>query len=580
MDIKPYDKTIRDLFGSRRQFLIPRFQREYSWDKKNYEEFLVDMLDNLIIAEGKITSSQYFLGTMLFIGNFTEAADQTIDVVDGQQRLTTITILFSALSDVFKEMNEEELSKQVFKYIMTKDDDGNPIRVLKSKTHYPYFSYFIQDIDKTVKDEPKSEEEICIKNTYDFFYSKLSENNLKSILTKRYNVTIINNLSRVDILKALRDQVLNTTFVSISTTDRNQANKIFEILNAKGKKLAYIDLIKNKIFEILNETEPADFAENRWQKLKETLFAGKETVGLATFFRHFWISKYSKVTESKLYDSFSTKLGKNKTECRVFLNELIKNAKYYTQILNPNRADYNNRKEYFELVQSLNAIINYFNIVQVRVALLALYDAKERKIIDLKKLKSTIAYLENFHFAYNAILSGRTNKFEKIYSSFAIELRKVTTKQAANEVLHNKLILPLEKNYPSWSDFCGSFKKLQYSKKEMPSNVKCKYAVNKLNTIYSKKAIFEDNGSIEHILSEDTEETLNIGNLILLEESINGDAKDRTYIDKKSLYADSKYAWVQEFLNENMDWDKLKIEKRAEDLAELYYTKILGRKIK
>lgn len=580
MDIKPYDKTIRDLFGSRRQFLIPRFQREYSWDKKNYEEFLVDMLDNLIITEGKIASSQYFLGTMLFIGNFTESTDKTIDVVDGQQRLTTITILFSALSTVFKELNEIELSEQVFKYIMTKDDDGKSVRILQSKTHYPYFSYFIQDIDKKVKDEPKSEEEICIKNTYEFFYSKLSENNLKSILAKRYEKKILKGISRIDILKALRDQVLNTTFVSISTTDQNQANKIFEILNAKGKKLAHIDLIKNKIFEILNETEPADFADDRWKSLKSILYAGKESVGLATFYRHFWISKYSKVAEGKLYDEFSKKISKNGFDCRGFLNELVQNAKYYTQILNPNRMDYDNRKEYFELVQSLNVIINYFNIVQVRVALLALYDAKERKIIDLKNLKKAISFLENFHFAYNAIFSGRSNKFEKIYSSFAIELRKATTKSQANDVITNKLIMPLEKIYPSWSDFSIGFKKLEYSKQDIPSNVKCKYAINKLNTLYSQKLIFEDDGSIEHILPEDDKETFNIGNLILLEESINGFAKDKDYVQKKILYANSNYAWVKDFLSKNPDWDKSKIESRAEELAKLYYTNVLGREIK
>lgn len=105
MNIKPYDKTIRDLLGSKRQFFIPRFQREYSWEKKNYQEFFEDMMGNLIINSGKISADQYFLGTMLFIGNFTEGTEQVIHVVDGQQRLTTITILFSALSDRFMTLN-------------------------------------------------------------------------------------------------------------------------------------------------------------------------------------------------------------------------------------------------------------------------------------------------------------------------------------------------------------------------------------------------------------------------------------------------------------------------------------------
>ena len=158
MNIKPYDKTIRDLLGSKRQFLIPRFQREYSWDKKNYQEFFEDMMGNLAINNGKIAANQYFLGTMLFIGNFTEGTDQEIQVVDGQQRLTTITILFSALSDRFAELGEATLSRQIFTYIMTEDDDGKEVRILKSKTSYPFFAYFIQDKEKKIRQEANSEE--------------------------------------------------------------------------------------------------------------------------------------------------------------------------------------------------------------------------------------------------------------------------------------------------------------------------------------------------------------------------------------------------------------------------------------
>lgn len=297
MNIKPYDKTIRDLLGSKRQFLIPRFQREYSWDKKNYQEFFEDMMGNLAISNGKISASQYFLGTMLFIGNFTEGTDQEIQVVDGQQRLTTITILFSALSDRFVELGETTLSRQIFTYIMTEDDDGKEVRILKSKTSYPFFAYFIQDKEKKIRQEADSEEETCIKETYDYFVSQLKDDKLKALLKRKHGSEEVKSLSEIDILKALRDQVLNSTFVSISTTDRDQANRIFEILNAKGKRLADIDLIKNKIFEVLKKEEPADYAEESWKQIKTTLNTGKETVGLATFYRHFWISKYKKLIQ-------------------------------------------------------------------------------------------------------------------------------------------------------------------------------------------------------------------------------------------------------------------------------------------
>ena len=64
---------------------------------------------------------------------------------------------------------------------MTRDDDGLPVRILKSKSHYPFFAYYIQDLDKANPTEPNSEEEICIKETYDYFYDILSEKKIKSL---------------------------------------------------------------------------------------------------------------------------------------------------------------------------------------------------------------------------------------------------------------------------------------------------------------------------------------------------------------------------------------------------------------
>ena len=79
------------------------------------------------------------------------------------------------------------------------------------------------------------------------------------------------------------------------------------------------------------------------------------------------------------------------------------------KIVNPKREDYNNRKEYFWLIQSLNAMNKTFNIVQTRIALLALYDVKEREIISSDQFKKAVLAMENFHFAFTAICSLRTN---------------------------------------------------------------------------------------------------------------------------------------------------------------------------
>lgn len=580
MDIKPNTMTISQLLASRCQFSIPRFQREYSWEKKNYQEFIDDIIRCLRVEDGKIIDTPYFLGTMLFIGNL-EKAGQTLDVVDGQQRLTIITILFSAISDHFREIGNEKLSTRIFQYIMTEDDDGNNVRVLKSDTHYPFFSYYIQDRQKEQKQKPSSEEEICIKETFEYLYQRTSEDSLRIELCKHHIEKYVESISYEDILKALRDQVLKSLVVVISTSERKDANSIFEILNAKGKRLASVDLIKNQIFSVLMKTEPADFADLTWNDVKEILYSGKETIGMATFFRHYWVSKYTASSESQLYDKFVNTIKDPKEETyKDFLQDMKKNANYYVQIVNPSRKDYQNRKEYFWLVQSFDYLSNKFNIVQIRIALMAMLEAKENELISSSKFKESVQYLEGFHFVYNTILSRRPNLLDSRYATFARNLRKCKSKMEANKCIDD-LIKKLDKFYPSFDDFKKEFITLEYSKTEAPDNLKVKYIINKICCYYSSshEEVFDDNGSIEHIYPECSGEkmALNIGNLILLELSLNKEAGEKEYTDKICIYKKSKYDWIENFITKHSTWNTEDILTRAELLADIYYHKILGR---
>lgn len=580
MNIKPQDKTIKELLLSEHQFVIPRFQREYSWDKKNYKEFLEDMLDCLIVSNGNITNNQYFLGTMLFVGDCFENEQVEISVVDGQQRLTTITILFSALSDRFLEQGEEKLSKQIFRYIMTEDDNGDPIRIIKSKTHYPFFSFYIQDRKKEVSQTPNSEEEEAIKESFEYLYNGLDEQKLRTYLKKRYGSDEVDKVTYLNLLKAIRDQVLSTTFVSISTKEYQQANMIFEILNAKGKNLTDVDLIKNKIFEIVDDVEPADYAEEKWKSIKSILNTCDTGVGFVQFYRHFWLSKYKKSGINKLYDDFKLKIRpKTKDRYKLFLKEIEDTAKLYIKVISPQRSDFNNKKEYFGIVQSLNALSNFFNIVQVRIALVALLEAKDKELIPLKRLKQTVYYLDNFHFAYNAVGAKPTNKLETIYSRFAIALRECNDKVLAQSIIDN-LIAQLNDIYISYLDFEDKFVLLSYTKKDNPSNLKTKYAINKIAAYYEGSEVFDDEGSVEHILSESADnDNVNIGNLILLEQRLNEEADSLEYKDKIDIYKKSTYKWIQEFITKNSEWEYEGVQNRAKEMAKLYYTKILGRGI-
>lgn len=574
MNIKPADKTIKALLKSGRQFMIPRFQRDYSWEKKNCEEFLDDIIKCLRCKDGKLETTSYFLGTMLFIGNFDEKSDKEIQVVDGQQRITTITILFSAISDIFREKGEDNLSKLIFSYIMTNDDDGNEVRIIKSESSYPYFSYYIQDREKSQKQEPSSEEELCIQSTYNFFRSRLEEKKLKVFMAQNCE-GFRDDVSQVDILKGIRDQILNCIFVSISTDDKKQAYRIFEILNAKGKRLAAIDLIKNRLFEKLTATEPADYAKYKWDEMKHIINeCDVSSVGIGTYYRHFWNSCYKQTGASQLYDRFLSMV--KKSEYEAFLESLVQNAKLYVQIIKPAREHYGNRKEYFWLVQSFKVLTEFLGVAQVRIVLMALLSVKDRGLVTMKDFKEAILFLENFHFAYTAIMSGKANKLDAIYSRFAISLRKTNSKNQSKELIKTKLYESLAPLIPSVEQFTDKFINLCFTKESIFSNTKCKYALMKLNCYFQMKEIFEDDASVEHIVPESAEgDVTNIGNLIMLEGRLNDEAGKAPYNSKKDSYKKSAYAWVNQFVKQHPAWNIDGIHDRAKRLASLYYREIL-----
>lgn len=120
---------------------------------------------------------------------------------------------------------------------------------------------------------------------------------------------------------------------------------------------------------------------------------------------------------------------------------------------------------------------------------------------------------------------------------------------------------------------------LNFTKKERYSNVKTKYAIQKLNAFFDGSEVFSDVSTIEHICPENDEITFNIGNLIILEGKLNNEAGCLSYSDKRSIYERSNFAWINKFADDNEDWEESDIENRARELARIYYTDILNKKI-
>lgn len=532
--------------------------------------FFNDILKGLSINNEKIYNSDYFIGTMVFSGKLTDAY---IDVIDGQQRLTVITIILSVLASKFKSINDDGLAKATFRYVKAFDDYDQPVPKLKSVTSYPYFEAYVQSIEKKESLNPSSEEEENIKETYEYFESELEEIKL------RERLHIDQSIGYKEILIAIRDQILLMNIISILTNDKESAYEIFEILNAKGKNLASIDLIKNTIYSKFHADENAKdkIIEQQWENIKNILRDRNQNIGFITFYRHFWISKYKKTTNVKLYDSFKKEIRSNKIDYEKFVDTVEKEAKNYLKIVCPNESDYNNRKEYFWLIQSLNVIEKTFGVSQARIALLALFDIKSREFISTAYYKKTITYIENFIFAYSTLLKNQANIYESRFSKFAIELRKSNSKQESNNIIKKYLFDEFKDKFPQKNEFILAFKNLQYSKGSNLNNTVTKYVLNKISSSFDGTDIFHNDSSIEHIINEDSSNmmTLNIGNLICLEEKLNNEAKSLGFDKKVEIYSKSKYCQVVEFCKANNIFDLDGIYKRAERLAEYYYENIL-----
>lgn len=578
MDFNYNKYSIKSFFNSKKKYIVPRYQREYSWGDYELKEFYNDIISNIKINNNELISTEYFFGNLLFVGDLA-GTSKTVDIIDGQQRITTFTIFLSALSKMFYEIGETKMGDILWENIMAKDDDGNEYAVLVNDTPNPYFQYLIQTKNPMCNEKrnPSTEEEDNIYRAYQYFCNQLSKN----ALIKTFKTILTENFEYIDLLKAVRRQLLDSFVICIWTTDVSHANIIFETLNAKGKELASIDLIKNCIFDKLSSTEPTDDALNKWKQIIKNLNSSNLRISMSTFYRHYWISKYSKCTESKLYDSFlKEKSLKKKEELTNFLIDLVDNSELYIQIISPKIEHYGNRKEKQFIVQSLKNINNVFNVTQTRVILMAILSLYKKCFISDKQLKNILNYIENFHFAYTGLCALRANKLEGIYSKYAILLRACNNKTEANSVI-DELKLQLDMLFPKYNDFKENFiLKLKYSKKPFSSNVLTKYVVNKIENSYSNREYDYDDGSIEHIISESPNDiTLNIGNLILLEQRLNNNMPNDISISDKitNYYKESNYKHIKYFCGHYSSFLEKDIISRAEKLCEYYYTNIINK---
>lgn len=570
MEFKAIPRTIADTLDLKRKYIIPRFQREYSWENDELQELWDDLLDCFSLKEKSLCPNEYFIGTLVLVGDDDDNMNIERQVVDGQQRLMTITIAFSVLSELFIKEGEETLSKKIYSYIIGEDADGIEYTKLITETPKPYFQLKIQKREHNTNVLPKTDEEMRILNAYNFFEKRLTEKNLMQELEKRYG-GISKGLKYIDILKLFRDQILHCKVIYVTVKSFDDAYAIFEVLNAKGKDLTPIDIIKNSIFSILDDTEPIDYAEISWKKIKDNMI-GK--CDIQTFYRHYWLSKYGYSTAKKLVKEFNENIEKNQMEYTKFLKELVEASEDYYKIAYPNKNDWTQPEE-LEIFYALEAC-DTFGITQVRIFLLALMAVKRKKLISHKQFLRIIKYIEYYHFVFNAICSMRPSGLERRYSSYARKLRDCSDNNATKRCI-DELISTLNNTLPSKEVFVDNFKSIKYTSylpkdKKIVQYILKKYEFYNMQTKEMQPLSF----TIEHIMPESTcvKECGMIGNLLPLGEDLNSQLLNKAFEQKTKKYVESQYCTVKKFVEEykiRTEWTMEMIDERTTQIASILY---------
>jgi uncharacterized protein with ParB-like and HNH nuclease domain len=566
------DTTVKEiLFNKFKKYEVPRYQRPYSWADDQITEFWNDLIT---------TDQPYFIGSFIF-NIESEKKNGYIEIIDGQQRLLTITIFSAALRDIAKSLDEEVAKHYHRNDIIIEDYDrkGHSYRIIPGESTKDFFEQYVQSGLHDISEAKTSKKEHnIIKKNYIFLYEKITTE-LSKFDRKE---------SKINFLDKIRKKVANLIVIDIQIENEEAAYEIFETTNARGIDLSVADLLKNSIFKKIPTKVNRDMAKEKWQEITNNIEATNTEV--KKYIRYFWISKYSFITEKRLF----REIKKEITDWEKLLDDLWALSDWFNKLIEGNESDFQTLKNGQRIFKSLFAI-RLMGVSQCYVLFLSI-------LRNYGKLKTNplriFQLIEKFTFQYSAICKLPGNKVERIYSRYAIKLDKIirnnTEKKIPGKVqsLFSDLEKELKDEKPSYETFKESFLDITY-KNSSKSRMLIKYILNEIDNYFRKtgeEKIDFSNVNIEHILPQNPDEKWNLtkkeikeyvnnlGNLTLVSKKINSKVQSKIIREKISEFKKSSLPIMGELVKEleslNYAWDKDTILKRQENFAKLAYKNI------
>lgn len=555
---------IRRLFN-KTIYEIPRNQRDYVWNQRQWEELFNDLL---FIMDFPDQGKRHFIGSFVFKDNGDKTGIKYYKIVDGQQRLATLTMLICAIQRVFHANSKKNEFGGLASYLYVEDDNKSRFNIINSTAYFELnklVDYVNQEIDAE-----------AIKQDVNQILKKMSLLKEFAGCFKYFTNKIITSFgSDMEKLIKFRDTLLSTQFIEIVAKDDEDTYTIFEILNARGKPLEDGELLKNYIMRYIMPINKRDDVEQTWVEMTNLL--GKD---FNRFIKHYANHKFC-YTKSKLGQSANQpdspyKAIRDKARSvfgddaiQKLLTDLREKANIYSQLLNPNK-DAMSPEEY-QLLYLLKQNKNE----QYRPLIMSLRSQQLKGNLSDNEYLKILKFLYQFYTCYTIICGGLANSVEDIIYKKAEQIE-----QEYSSTMVEELERQLKNKIPNKTTFISMFMRIGYSHNKSffddESRKKQVQTILRLYENYLHPETWELEFTIEHILpdSKNTDNAI-IGNLIPLEARLNGRLADKDLSEKIQVYeTESSFISARKFAS-NYKGKDFNPYKRTEYMAKEFYEKIL-----
>ena len=527
-----------EFIGSgKKTFNIPVYQRNYDWKEDQCKRLFDDIL-NIIKYNYEI---EHFLGTVVYVLSKSEMNFNEYILIDGQQRITTLTLLLKALYDELKEGNyKDEIWEE---YLINKRAPEN-LRIRL----------------KPIESDDSSYKKLIEKN------DSSSDNNL----CKNYKLfeKLIKNSGYLaeNIYKALGK--IELVYIELEKGKKSEnPQMIFESLNSTGLSLTQGDLIRNYLLMNHEYDKQKELYKNFWLEIEKKLTNEK----ISDFVKDYLTMKNGIISnKDKIYDDFKKYIKQNNENMdeEGILEELKNYSEYYSWFLNQNSP--NN-----EINEKLKEF-RYLRNTTVYPLLLSVFeDAYSYKSTTEIELLNILNLLISYIFR-RSVCGYTTNALNKVFASISISLNSKDIYNQIEKHLMNKVGKMV---FPKDEEFEAEFVKFDFYKNKTEF---CKYTLQLLENFENKEQIDMENITIEHIMPQTLNpewkidlgnkfeqihsENLNtIGNLVIT--GYNPELSNKSFNLKKEIYKSSNIKMCREIMNYD-NWNDKEIKDRAKKLFE------------